>query len=83
MKKRIFQTAVDNNFKEVLNYFSILITEICITRLLSYEGATKEADTWFFKKYHRLLTANTIILIICINIMIFIVCDDLFLFLVF
>lgn len=38
------QTAADNIFK-VLNYFSILTTEICITGLLSYEEVIKEADT--------------------------------------
>lgn len=83
MKKRIMQTADDNIFKEVLNYFSILTTEICITGLLSYEEVIKEADTWFFKNYHTLLTANTIILIICMSIVIFIACDDCFLFLFF
>ena len=49
-RMELFKMPMIIILKEILNYFSILITEICIIRLLSYEEAIKEVKPDCFKK---------------------------------
>lgn len=49
-RMELFKMPIIIILKEILNYFSILITEICIIRLLSYEKAIKEVKPDCFKK---------------------------------